>query len=88
MAKFAMYLINLTTEEVFGSNSVEDIVAHIENHQEAGPSDFLILHSTYGNVQKYHGTTSPIEELVVEDDDEEDSDDEENSEEDGEEDDQ
>lgn len=61
--KFAMYVINCETKEVFGSNDSEAIAKYIENHEDTSPDEFLILHGTYGNIQMIGEGVVEIEEL-------------------------
>lgn len=78
MSKFAMYIINQETGDVFGTNDTEEVVKYSEA-DDVDPVSLLILHSTNGDVQRYGEEAQSIEPLSSvlegEEDDPEDSDD-------------
>ena len=70
--KFAMYVINCETQEVYGSNDADAIGNYIQNNEEGyDPDAFLIIHSTYGDVQTIDNNVASIEEVpeIEEEDD-------------------
>lgn len=72
MAKFAMYVINLEDGVVVGSNDSDEVREYIKNPPDTVADDFLVIHSTSGQVQTIDGTAEEIEELKVEEKSEED----------------
>ena len=61
--KFAMYVINCETQEVFGSNDVVAVSSYIESREDTDLDSFLILHSTTGDVQQLYGDAEAIQAL-------------------------
>jgi hypothetical protein len=59
--KFAMYLIDLENGTVVGTNDTENIERVIT--ASAGYQQFLTLHSTNGDIQRYGEDAEPIEAL-------------------------